>query len=80
MLPGRVSAGGHAKGRPVQVAFSLAAGDCCPLRVFACAAGRSSVRVVTRTAGVKLSMCRGSCSGSIVEDAIMFFKSQIGIS
>ena len=57
MLPDRVSADGHAKGRPVQVAFSLAAGDYCPLRVSACAVGRSSVRVVTRTAGVKLSMC-----------------------
>lgn len=53
----RVSAGGHAKGRPTQVAFSLVARDCCPLRVVACAAGRSSVRVVTRTAGVKFSMC-----------------------
>ena len=53
--PGRVSAGGHAKGRPAQVAFSLTAGGCCPLRVMACAAGCSSVRVVTRTADVKLS-------------------------
>ena len=59
VLPDRVSAGGHAKGRPTQVTFSLAAGGCCPLRVLACAAGRSSVRVVTRTAGVKLSMCMG---------------------
>ena len=57
----RVSADGHAKGHPAQVAFSLAARDCCPLRVVACAAGRSSVRVVTHTAGVKLSMC-GSLS------------------
>ena len=56
--PGRVSAGGHAKGRPAQVAFSLAVRDCCPLRVSACAAERSSVRVVTRTADVKLSKCR----------------------
>ena len=59
VLPDRVSAGGHAKGRPAQVAISLTAGDCCPLRVSACAAGRSSVQVVTRTAGVKLSMFRG---------------------
>ena len=57
VFPDRVSAGGHAKGCPAQVAFSLAAGDYCPLRVLACAAGRSSVRVVTRTAGVKLSIC-----------------------
>ena len=56
MLPDKVSTGGHAKGRPAQVAFSLAAGDYCLLRVSACAAGRSSVRVVTHTAGVKLSM------------------------
>ena len=57
VLTDRVSTDGHAKGRPAQVAFSLAARDYCPLRVTACAAGRSSVRVVTRTAGVKLSMC-----------------------
>ena len=61
VLQDRVSADGHAKGRPAQVAFSLVTRDCCPLRVTACAAGRSSVRVVTRTADVKLSMC-GSLS------------------
>lgn len=67
--PDRVSADGHAKGRPAQVAFSLAAGGCCPLRVVACAAGRSSVRVVTRTAGVKLSR-----SGSL--SAYFYFRAQ----
>ena len=56
--PDRVSADSHAKGRPAQVAFSLAIKDYCPLQVSACAAGRSSVRVVTRTAGVKLSKFR----------------------
>ena len=66
VLSDRVSAGGHAKGRPAQVAFSLAAEDDCPLRVLACAAGRSSVRVVTRTAGVKLSR-----SGSLA--AVLLF-------
>ena len=53
--PDRVSADGLAKDRLMQVAFSLAAKDYCPLRVVACAADRSSVRVVTRTADVKLS-------------------------
>lgn len=53
--PDRVSAGGLAKDLPTQVAFSLTGGDSSPLRVVARAGGRSSVRVVTRTAGVKLS-------------------------
>lgn len=51
---------GHAKGRPAQVAFSLTGRGCCPLWVVACAAGRSSVRAVTRTAGVRLSKYRAS--------------------
>ena len=71
--PDRVSAGGHAKGRPAQVAFSLAVRDCCPLRVSACAAERSSVRVVTRTAGVKLSMCGSLSAIAIVAGAELLF-------
>ena len=55
--PDRVNADGHAKGCPAQVAFSLTEESDCPLRVVARAGRRSSVWSVTRTAGVKLSMC-----------------------
>ena len=54
--PDRVSAGGLAKNLPAQVAFSLTREGCYSLWVVACAGGRSSVRAVTRTAGIRLTM------------------------
>ena len=58
VAPDRVSAESLAKDLPAQVAFSLTGGGGCPLRIMARAGGRSAVRVVTRTAGIRLSMCR----------------------